>query len=490
MKVLVLTLMMASLATGKFFFFDGLGCKSGKDDKRVVKTIRTVEKESISTKNREVRVIEHKTTFPKKHWQQYGSVEDAGFSMKKLTTVESYFKVNNGAALLIVHDGKIVLSSGNPERRFMLHSIRKSLLSALYGINSSKIDTAKTLAELGINDSTRLTETELQARVIDLLAGRSGIYLPSAYAPKNMEKSLPTRASVRPGTAWFYNNWDFNALGSIFQKSTGLDLFDAFNKQIANPLGMEDYRVMDSYYKLEPNKSLHPAYLFKMSSRDLARFGLLYLNNGKWKDKQIVPEEWVKLSTIARTTDLGKMNDRGSFGLLWWVSDGVEGEPMYYASGLDGHRLCIFPRSNLIVVHRTDTYQNAEFSEKYLNQLLSMILQSRIPQESRKESLKNYAPTSSSVKGVSIEKKITSTYIGKYRSPNFGMLNVFMKDKDLWVDAGTGYYKMIPVADKEFIVEDMNLKGFFKPGDANNKPGTFKFIFDKNKSITAAELFY
>ena len=51
---------------------------------------------------------------------------------------------------------------------------------------------------------------------------------------------------------------------------------------------MQDYRVSDGSYE-RGSDSLHAAYLFKMSARDLVRFGLLYLNGGQWKDRQVIP---------------------------------------------------------------------------------------------------------------------------------------------------------------------------------------------------------
>jgi len=72
-----------------------------------------------------------------------------------------------------------------------------------------------------------------------------------------------------------------NALGTIFEQETGAKIFDAFKKEIADPIGMEDFSVENCEYFYQKDKSQHPSYSFRMSARDMARFGLLYLRKGK-----------------------------------------------------------------------------------------------------------------------------------------------------------------------------------------------------------------
>ena len=74
---------------------------------------------------------------------------------------------------------------------------------------------------------------------------------------------------------------------------------------IATPIGMQDYEAADGLY--EPRSgwdgaqgrsvSDFPAYVFRMTARDMARFGLLYLSEGRWNDQQVVPDAWVKKTT-------------------------------------------------------------------------------------------------------------------------------------------------------------------------------------------------
>lgn len=72
------------------------------------------------------------------------------------------------------------------------------------------------MAELGIDDNEpRLTDEEKRATVHDLLKARSGVYHPALYETARMKEKRPPRHSHASGTFWYYNNWDFNVLGTI-----------------------------------------------------------------------------------------------------------------------------------------------------------------------------------------------------------------------------------------------------------------------------------
>ena len=120
--------------------------------------------------------------------------------------------------------------------------MRKSILSALYGPHefSGTIATSKTLGQLGIDDKEpSLTDAEHNATIADLLKARSGIYHPALYETAAMAAKRPKRGSHAPGTFWYYNNWDFNALCTIFENLTGRGIFEEFEDRIAKPLGMQ-----------------------------------------------------------------------------------------------------------------------------------------------------------------------------------------------------------------------------------------------------------
>jgi CubicO group peptidase (beta-lactamase class C family) len=116
-------------------------------------------------------------------WQS-ADAASARWSTKPHEIVRAYAESLNPTAVMVVQDGKIIANWGNVSRKVNVASVRKSLLSALYGIavSEGRIRLDSTLAELGIDDKPpTLTNAEKQATVRDLLMARSGIYHPAAH---------------------------------------------------------------------------------------------------------------------------------------------------------------------------------------------------------------------------------------------------------------------------------------------------------------------
>ena len=328
--------------------------------------------------------------YPGQHWQKAESPEALGWSSDKLASVRAYSKAIDSAAVMIIDDGIVVAAWGAISRNFKCHSVRKSLLSALIGIHvdEGRINLSKTIEELGIDDNApSLTETEKQATVADLIKARSGIYHPALGESPGMKATRPKRYSHKPGTFWYYNNWDFNALGIIFEQETGTKIFEEFEKRIARPLYMEDFNINDCSYRYSVNYSgdqkadqlsIHPYYNFRMSARDLSRFGLLFLRQGRWQNQQIVSADWVRDSTAS----LSKIGPGKGYGYMWWT--GVEGglfpnvrvkEHSFYASGYRGHRIIVLPYRKIVVVHRFDTDKGeGSVTDSQIGRLLWLVL--------------------------------------------------------------------------------------------------------------------
>ena len=313
--------------------------------------------------------------------------EDAGWSSQKLVEAKAFAETINSAAVMVLYDGKVLVSWGNVAKKYRLHSIRKPLLSALYGIyqGRGKIDLDATLEELNIDDiPPGLTKEEKKAKVRDLLKSCSGVYHEAAAETKEMAEARPARGSHPPGAFYYYNNWDFNALGSIFEKATGAKIFEAFKKEIADPIGMEDFSLEDCEYSLEENKSLHPAYSFRMSARDLARFGLLYLRKGNWNGKQIIPRDWVEESTRVQAMVSEEMGV--GYGYMWNIvipgsvfSNMIfDGQGGFYHTGVGIHTLSVLPGHKIVYVYRYDTDGEFQDPGDATIQLVAMIMKAGI----------------------------------------------------------------------------------------------------------------
>jgi beta-lactamase family protein len=288
--------------------------------------------------------------------------ESVGWSSEELQIATALFKQSGYATVMALYDGKVFYDKGNTRTNYWCHSIRKPLLSALYGIHveNGNIDLDKTLEVLSIDDIPPvLTVQEKQAKVEHLLKSRSGVYHEAAAEAPEMASLRPQRGSHLPNTFFYYNNWDFNVAGTIFEQETGTKIFDEFENKIAIPIGMQDFSTKNCYYYYENEKSQHPAYHFRMSTRDMARFGVLYQKNGMWNDNQIVPEDWIVQSTTAYSLS-DSMNVSG-YGMMWNViqensmlNDTI-GYTGYYHTGVGLHALVIIPELKLVVVERYDT---------------------------------------------------------------------------------------------------------------------------------------
>lgn len=304
--------------------------------------------------------------YPGQQWHKAETPEQLGWSSEKLSEARAYSKQIGSSAVMIVDDGVVVDAWGEITRRFQCHSMRKSLLSALIGVHADEgnIDLSKTLEDLGIGRiEPSLTTEEKQATVGDLIKARSGVYIPALGESPLMRTMRPSRHSHLPGTFWYYNNWDFNALGTIFEQQTGSGIFKEFETRFARPLQMEDFDVRYCRYLNSADYengpySPHRYYLFRVSARDLARVGLLFLREGQWKNQQIVPSNWVKESTASHS----KRGKDGGYGYMWWTgikrglfpNVNVAGHS-YYAAGWGGHGVFVLPYRKLVVVHRVNT---------------------------------------------------------------------------------------------------------------------------------------
>jgi len=329
------------------------------------------------------------TVFPGAVWEYATRPEDAGFSSEKLAQAREYADEIKSAAVIIVSGGRIVYEWGEVERKFKTHSMRKSFMSALYGryVREGVIDLDMTMAKLGIDDVPPLSEEEKRATVRDCLKARSGVYHTAMAETAGMRKRKPARHSEKAGTHWYYNNWDFNVIGAIFEKQTGKKIYEAIEEEIARPIGMEHYSAADGYY-VTGERSIYRAYPFRITARDLARFGWLMLNKGNWDGAQVIDADWVEEST--RYHSDAALYSRSGYGYMWWVARDFNKfslqlgtsvpEGTFMAHGSGGHCVLVVPEYDLVIVHRVDTDVRGtkRVSREEEGRLVGLILNARL----------------------------------------------------------------------------------------------------------------
>lgn len=316
---------------------------------------------------------------------QHATPETAGWSSPGLDSIHQYAAEIGSTSVMLIESGNVVLAWGDVDKPHNILSIRKSLVGALYGIavQRGQIDLSATLSDLGIDDSPPLTEQERTAQVGHLLKSRSGVYHPAAYETSGMVRYRPERDRYQTGTHWFYNNWDFNTLATIYQNATNEDVFVAFDRELARPLGMKDFSLEHTRFRVERDKSIHPAYLFFMSARDLARFGQLWLQQGCWGKRSLVPTAWVRASV----TSYSKAYDGGYGYASWWTYpayfadeyryDQLRHYDSYMTTGTGGQVIWVIPDLALVFVHQHEIVNDSAVGAPEYWTLLDRILAAR-----------------------------------------------------------------------------------------------------------------
>jgi CubicO group peptidase (beta-lactamase class C family) len=300
--------------------------------------------------------------YPGHEWEHVDAATE-GWSSELLDRARLYSVAAGSTAVMIVQHGRVVAEWGNTTQKSDVASIRKSLLSALFGIAiaEKQVKLSDTLGALGIDDKdASLTESEKRATVADLMSSRSGVYHAIDMEPPAVAAQRPPRGSHVPGEFWYYNNWDFNALGTIYEKASGESIYAAFKRRIADRIGLQDFVPGDGQYG-ETNVSLHRNYGFRMSARDLARFGLLYLRGGRWQAEQIVPTDWVTDSVAVHARPHNELFAGRGYGFMWWSGFASDWAPLvtlpqkaFYALGFGAQYLFVIPEHDLVVVHTVD----------------------------------------------------------------------------------------------------------------------------------------
>lgn len=154
-----------------------------------------------------------------------------------------------------------------------------------------------------------------------------------------------------PGTKWEYSV-DPDLLSAVIEKAVGKPLWEYVNEKLLGPIGITDgfYWARDASGML-----LGDGYIFS-TTENYARFGQLFLENGKWKGREVIPEEWITLST----SPAGVNPD---YGYLWWTKD-FEGLPedLYYAYGGHGQFIVVIPSTEMVII-RTGSGPNDPITE-------------------------------------------------------------------------------------------------------------------------------
>jgi len=305
---------------------------------------------------------------------QFDEPENRGMSSRVLGELAVAIADVEICSVLVAKEGNLVFEyykDGFDENSvFRFNSCTKSFSSALIGIaidmglisgTDAKIyEFFPQISEFG--DARKWDIT-----IEDLLTQTSGIKWPESgsgtmfrdftQSENWVEFVLEQPMAANPGSAFNYSTGNSHLLAAIIQQTTGETASDFADKHLLTPLGVET-----AEWRADPQGVTDGGNGISMTARDAAKFGQLYLDGGVWKGSQIVPQEWVELSTKAHNS--GQNDIYGSYGYQWWVKS-FGGYDAYFANGHGGQYIIVVPELELVTVITSRLSQSGHIPQSY-----------------------------------------------------------------------------------------------------------------------------
>lgn len=148
---------------------------------------------------------------------------------------------------------------------------------------------------------------------------------------------------IEPGTVNHYVSINTHVLGMIIKRATGRTITDYLQEKLWHPLGMEH----EGYWLIDGDNMEMVLGGLNCTLRDYAKIGSLYLHEGKWKGKQLVPEPWIRASLTPDAPHL-MPGDEFGYGYQWWIPKSDDGE--FMALGIYNQNIYVNPSTNTVIV--------------------------------------------------------------------------------------------------------------------------------------------
>ena len=278
--------------------------------------------------------------------------------------------------MIVIHKDEIVYENywlgNNESKRHISWSVAKSFISALIGIafEEGLIDSLEDPITKYLGDFKNTGYEGVSIK--DILQMSSGVQFNEDYADYDSDinrfgRAIATGTSMRdfsrtltkekePGTYMHYVSINTQVLGFLLQEVTNRSISEYLYEKIWNPLGMED----SAYFILDDVEDEFALGGLNATLRDYAKFGLLYLQKGRWGDSQILSEQWIKDSHKTDGEHLvpGERDTSSNpwgYGYQWWVPGFPDTD--YTASGVYNQYIYIAPESEIVIAKTSSNYK-------------------------------------------------------------------------------------------------------------------------------------
>lgn len=307
-----------------------------------------------------------------------------GFKREPYHQILGPTKKRAGVAGMIIKDGYLVAKWGDTKRVDMTFSVTKSYLSTVAGLawDQGLIRSVEDQVQDYVWDDKFMGAHNSQITWRHLL-NQSSDWYGQLWGGYDWADRPPTEGDVNdwrardlhtPGSHFMYNDIRVNLLAFSLLQVWRKPLPMVLKEKIMDPIGASTtwrwYGYENSWVNVDGIKMQsvsgggHSGGGIFINTEDHARFGLLFLNNGKWQDQQLISEDWIKKAVTPSKSER-------NYGFMWWLDPdddsriNILSDEAFYAAGFGGNYIIIEPEHNLVVVLRwTDPSQVNAFLEK------------------------------------------------------------------------------------------------------------------------------
>lgn len=271
-------------------------------------------------------------------------------------------------SVVVVHNGHIVTERYYPpykqDTMHDLHSITKSVVSALVGIaiqegyiTSVDDSVLDFFPERTFENDSALKRSITLEHLLTMSSGLEWNFDEMVSSRDWVQSVLDQPMYIEPGLEFNYNSGNAHVLSAIIDKASGLNANDFAQQHLFDYLG-----IAETSWQRDLNGVAKGGWGLRMTPRDMAKLGYLYLNQGVWDGQQIIPAGWIEATTQRHIQVPDPLEPWDLYmGYLWWLHE----DGPYAAHGMKGQFIYVVPESGLVVVF-TSNITDAEFADPQL----------------------------------------------------------------------------------------------------------------------------